>query len=300
MTARAWVGFAALGVVWGIPYFFVKIAVRELSPFDVAWGRVALGAVILVSIAGWRRVLEVLVEHKAAVCAFGLTECAIPYTSVALGEQWIPSSVAGILNGAVPLIILLIAGFFGIRERPGPLGLLGIVLGFAGICILAGFQAVSRPLGAAGVGCMVIAMACYAIAPLVIQRHLHAVDPIEGAAACLVVATLALIAPAALTFPQRVPDALVLSSVAILGGVCTAVGTVLMAHLVKSVGAYRTSIATYINPLVAAILGVLVLHERLDVGNAGGLGFILVGLWLATRRPEQDIVRQRQDSLGVS
>lgn len=243
--------------------------------------------------------LRVLVEHRIAICAFGLTECAIPYTSIAVGERWIPSSVTGILNGAVPLIVLLISGLFGIRERPGLAGIVGTMLGFAGICILVGFQAVLGAPGAVGVGCIVVAMACYAIAPLIIQRHLHAVDPMVGAAACLIAASLALIGPAALTLPRHLPSGLALCCVAILGGVCTAAGTVLMTHLVRSVGAYRTSIATYINPLVATILGVFLLHEKLGVGSASGFGLILLGLWLATRRGVQNLVGQHPDTLGV-
>jgi drug/metabolite transporter (DMT)-like permease len=299
MTARAWTGIAALGIVWGIPYVFIKIAVVELSPWDIAWGRVTIGALILGTVAGWRRVLRTLAEHRVAICAFGLTECAIPYTTIAIGERWIPSSVVGVFNGAVPLMVALISGFFGIRERARVTGVFGMMLGYIGICILARLQVVSTPLGTVGVGYVTVAMVCYAIAPLIVERHLPAVNPVECAAGCLIVSSLVLIVPAAFTLPKRLPGTPALTSVLVLGALCSAGGMVLMTRLVGSLGAYRTSIATYVNPLVATLLGVWMLHERLGIENASGLGLILIGLWLTMHRTGQDNPGERRHRIEV-
>ena len=82
MSARAWLAFGALGIIWGVPYLFIKIAVQEISPFDVAWGRITLAALILLPIAWRRGALRALVTHKAAVLAFAVVEFAIPFSAI--------------------------------------------------------------------------------------------------------------------------------------------------------------------------------------------------------------------------
>ena len=119
MTWRGWAAFVALGIIWGLPYFFIKIAVQEVSPFALAFGRVALATMILMPIAWHRGALRSLAKHKAAIAAFGLIEFAIPFSLISLGERWISSSATGILIAMVPLSIALIQRFFGVREALG-------------------------------------------------------------------------------------------------------------------------------------------------------------------------------------
>lgn len=284
MSARAWLAFGALGIIWGLPYLFIKIAVQEISPFDVAWGRITLAALILLPIAWRRGALRALVTHKAAVFAFAVVEFAIPFSVISMGERWIPSSVTAILIATVPLIIAIISRFFGLHERLGAVRVIGLVVGFGGVVALVGFGTLSGPLAWAGAGCVLIATVGYAIGPLIIQKHLHAVDSIGPVAGSLSIASVLLLVPALLTMPRRMPSTLALSSVAILGLVCTALAMLLMFYLVKHAGAARASVITYINPAVATLLGVVLLDERLGVGGTTGFGLILLGSWLATRR----------------
>jgi drug/metabolite transporter (DMT)-like permease len=280
---RAWGAFAGLGIIWGLPYFFIKVSVQELSPLVVAFGRVMLATVILLPIAWRRGALRSLGKHKAAICAFALAEFAIPFLVISFGERWISSSVTGILIAMVPLSIALIQRFFGVHERLGLMRILGLGLGFVGVAALLGFGAISGPLGWAGVGCMLIATLGYAIGPLIIQRHLNGLDPYGPLAASLAVASALLLVPAILAFPTRVPSTFVLISMAILGVVCTALAMLLMFYLVGHAGASRAAVITYINPAVAALLGVWLLHERLGVGGILAFVLILFGSWLATR-----------------
>ena len=284
MSARAWLAFGTLGIVWGLPYFFIKLAVAELSPFDVAWGRITLAALILLPIAWHRGALRALVTHKAAVSAFAMVEFAIPFSAISLGERWISSSVTAILIATVPLIIALISRFFGLHERLGPVRLTGLIVGFGGVVALVGFGSLSGPLAWAGVACVLVGPIGYAIGPLIIERHLHAVDSIGPVAGSLSIASLLLLVPAMLTLPSRMPSATALASVVILGLVCTALSMLLMFYLVKTAGAARASIITYINPAVATLLGVAVLDEHLGVWGLLGFALILLGSWLATRR----------------
>jgi drug/metabolite transporter (DMT)-like permease len=275
--------FAALGVIWGVPYFFIKLAVQEISPFCVAWGRLMLATVILLPIAWQRGALRPLVAHKAAILGFAVAEFVVPFSAISLGERWIPSAVTGILIAAVPLTIALISRFFAVHERLGGWRLSGLALGLAGVVTLVGFGTISGPLGWAGVGCMLLATIGYAIGPLIIQRHLSGLDSIGPVAACLLVASLVLLIPAVLTFPQHLPSPTALWSVAVLGVVCTALAMLMMFYLVGHAGASRASVITYINPAVATLLGVLLLDEHLGPSGIAAFALILLGSWLATR-----------------
>jgi drug/metabolite transporter (DMT)-like permease len=280
---RAWGAFAALGIIWGLPYFFIKLSVQELSPVVVAFGRVALATLILLPVAWRRGALRSVGKHKAAICAFALAEFVIPFSVISFGERWISSSVTGILIAMVPLSVALIQRFFGVHERLGTWRIVGLGLGFVGVAALLGFGAISGPRGWAGVGCMLIATLGYAIGPLIIQRHLKGIDPYGPLAASLAVASTVLLVPAIMSLPTQVPTMLALASMAILGVVCTALAMVLMFYLVGHAGASRAAVITYINPAVAALLGVWLLHERLGLGGILAFVLILLGSWLATR-----------------
>ena len=283
MSWRGWTAFVALGIIWGLPYFFIKLALQDVSPLILAFSRVVLAALILMPIAWHRGALRSLGNHKMAICAFGLVEFAIPFSLISLGERWISSSVTGILIAMVPLSIALIQRFFGIREALGAWRVFGLVVGFVGVAALLGTGSIAGSLGWAGVGCMLLATMCYAIGPLIIQRHMHGLDSIGPLAASLVVAALILVVPAVMEFPSRLPSPMALLSIAVLGTVCTAVAMLLMFYLVRHAGASRASVITYINPVVAALLGVWVLDEHLGIGGFIAFALILLGSWLATR-----------------
>jgi drug/metabolite transporter (DMT)-like permease len=273
----------ALGIIWGLPYFFIKVALQEVSPLILAFSRVLLATLILMPIAWRRGALRSLAGHKRAIVAFGLVEFAIPFSLISLGERWISSSVTGILIAMVPLSVALIQRFFGIREALGAWRIAGLAIGFIGVAALLGTGSISGSLGWAGVVCMLLATICYAVGPLIIQRHLHGLDSIGPLAASLLVASVVLLVPAALEFPSSLPSARALVSIAVLGIVCTAIAMLLMFYLVHHAGASRASVITYINPVVATLLGVIVLDEHLGLGGFIAFGLILLGSWLATR-----------------
>ena len=283
MTWRGWTAFAALGIIWGLPYFFIKIAVQEVAPFALAFCRVALAAIILTPIAWRRGALHSLSRHKTAIVAFGLVEFAIPFSLISLGERWISSSITGILIALVPLSIALIQRFFGIRENLGARRIAGLTIGFVGVAALLGTGPISGLSAWAGVGCMLVSTLCYAVGPLIIQRRMRELDSIGPLAASLAVASVILLIPATLEIPSVLPSAAVLVSIAVLGIICTAVAMMLMFYLVLQAGASRASVITYVNPLVATLLGVLVLDEHLGIGGFTAFGLILLGSWLATR-----------------
>ncbi|HXS28758.1 MAG TPA: DMT family transporter [Steroidobacteraceae bacterium] len=295
-TWRVWVAFISLGIIWGLPYFFIRIAVQEVSPFVVAWGRITLAALVLLPIAWHRGALRSIGPHIRPICAFAVVEFVIPFSAISAGEQWISSSIAGILISGVPLTVVLISRFFGVREQIGPVRALGLALGLIGVLALLGFGTISGPLGWAGAVCLFVAMIGYALGPLIIQRHLHGVDSLGPVAASLGLASAALLIPAAATFSYRVPSATTLISIGVLGLLCTAVTMFLMFYIVRNAGASRASLVAYINPAVAALLGVGFLHERLGIGGLTGFALILLGSWLGTRGPAPERALQPEPS----
>ena len=294
MSFRSWMAFAALGIMWGVPYYLIKLAVQELSPWVIAWGRVSLAACILLPIAWRRGALRSLGRHKLALFAFALVEFVIPLSVIALGEQWISSSITGILIASVPLWVVLLSRFFGVHEPVGAWRLAGLALGFIGVVALLGLGTISGALGWAGVACMLAASVGYAVGPLIIQRHLDGLDAFGPLAASLLIASVVLLIPAAVAIPGQMPTAVTLASIAILGIVCTALAMLLMFYLVSSAGASRASLITYVNPAVATLLGVWLLHERLGLGGITAFALILLGSWLATRGARQRSDRARE------
>jgi drug/metabolite transporter (DMT)-like permease len=286
--------FAALGIMWGVPYYLIKVAVQEISPWVIAWGRVSLATCILLPIAWRRGALRSLSRHTLALFAFALVEFVIPLSVIALGEQWISSSITGILIATVPLWVILLSRFFGVREPVGAWRWAGLALGFIGVVSLLGLGTISGALGWAGVACMLIASVGYAIGPLIIQRHLDGLDAFGPLAASLLIASVVLLIPAALAMPRQMPTPGALASIAILGIVCTAMAMLLMFYLVSSAGASRASLITYVNPAVATCLGVCLLHEHLGLGGITAFALILLGCWLATRGARQRNDRARE------
>lgn len=282
MTWRVGLTFAALCVIWGLPYFFIKLALTEVSPVGVACARIALGAAVLLPVAWQRGSLSGIGRHKGAVCAFAFAELIGPFSLISLGERWISSSLTGILIATVPLMVIVLSPLFGVREPLSGRRLSGLVIGFIGVVTLLGLDGLGGPLGWAGVACIVIATLGYALGSLIVQRHLSDVDEIGAVATSLVVATVVLSPAAIWTAPASVPSPLVLISLGVLGVVCTATALWLYFFLIARIGAARAAVITYVNPAVAALLGVIVLHESFGVGSLVGLALILLGSWLAT------------------
>lgn len=284
MTWRAWLAFAALSVIWGIPYLFIKLAVAEIPPADVAWGRIALGAAVLVPVAWKRRTLRAAARRWRGACAFALAELAIPFLLISVAERWISSSLTAVLIATLPFIVMLLAPLFGLGEPVSARRLSGLACGFIGVVVLLGIDPVHGLLGWAGVACVGVATVGYAIGSLVVQRYLQGVDEFGAVALSLGVATVILLPAAAVSFPRHAPSVLALGAVAVLGVVCTALALWLYFYLVAQAGAARATVFTYVNPVVATLLGITLLGEPFSISFLVGLLLILVGSWVASLR----------------
>jgi drug/metabolite transporter (DMT)-like permease len=151
------------------------------------------------------------------------------------------------------------------------------------VVTLLGFGTVSGIRGWMGVLCVLVASLGYAVGPLIIQRYLAELDSLGAVTASLVIATLVLFVPALAAFPSHWPSAPAIIAVAVLGIVCSALAMVLMFYLVNNAGASRATLITYVNPAVASLLGVGLLHETLGPSGLLAFAMIIAGSWLASR-----------------
>jgi drug/metabolite transporter (DMT)-like permease len=296
MSTRAWMLFAAVSVLWGIPYLFIKIAVEDLSPAAVAFGRVALGFAVLLPYAWHRGALRGVSARWRAMLAYTVVEIVVPWPLIGFGEQRVASSLAAILIAAVPLIIAVMALRFDADERAEGSRLLGLLVGFAGFVTLLGLDVAGRPGELLGAAAILTAAVGYACGPMIIKHRLADLDPVGPVTASLGLASV-LLAPVALaSAPDAVPSADAIVSVVVLGLVCSALAFVCFFALIADVGPGRATVITYVNPVVAVALGVTLLDERVGAAAVAGLLLILAGSWLSTggRMPPGIPVRRRR------
>ena len=282
MSARAWALFAAVSVIWGMPYLFIKIAVDEISPSLLAWSRLALAAVVLLPLAWKLGALRGLRERWRILTLFAAVEMAVPWPLLGFGEVHISSSLAAILVATVPLFVALLATRFDHSERPTVKRLVGMLIGLAGVVALVGIDLGGQGDELLGALAVLAVAFLYANGPMIVKRRLSDVDPLGPVAASLGIAAL-LVTPFALAdLPGSMPSADTFASIAVLGLLCSALAFLLFFRLIAEVGPGRATVITYINPVVALALGVIVLNESVTTGVIAGLLLILAGSWLST------------------
>jgi drug/metabolite transporter (DMT)-like permease len=283
MSRRAWTAFAAASVIWGLPYLFIRIAVRDgVTPPFLAWARVTLGALVLLALAWRAGSLPTLHGRWRWLLALAVAEISIPFPLIAFGEERVSSSLAAILISAVPLIGAVLAMRFDHSERPTPVRAVGLAIGFGGVVALVGIDVVGNAGELLGTAAILVAALGYAIGPMLIKHRLAGLDVKAAMGASLAIASCLLAIPAALDPPRTVPSAGAIGSLIVLGLLCTAVGFVVFVTLIREAGPSRATVITYVNPIVAVALGVTLLGERPGSGAIAGLLLILAGSWLAT------------------
>ncbi len=277
-------------VIWGIPYLFIRVAVHEMSPAVLVFGRTVLGAAILLPIALARGEIRAVLARWPFVLLFAALEIAIPWVSLSTAEEHISSSLAGLLIAAVPLVTTIASPIFGNKEQLGPLNWAGLSVGIVGVAAIVGFDFSSS--GVVPLLEMAAVVIGYSVAPVILVRFLSKV-PSMGVTAVALTATGIAYAPIALlTWPAHIPSTSAIVAVVVLAVVCTALGFVFFFALISEIGAVRATVITYITPAVAAVLGIAVLQESFTFGMGIGFALVLIGSALATRRTQTRAVTE--------
>ena len=281
MSRRALLLFALMSIIWGIPYLFIRIAVGEVTPATLVFGRTAIAAAILLPVALSRTDLRPVLERWRWVVAFAVVEIAVPWVALGSAEQHISSSLAGLLIAGVPLVGAAIALLSGGADRFGPVGLLGMLIGLVGVVAIVGadFQATDTT----ALVQVAIVVVGYALGPAILARRLDGLPTVGIMAVSLTLCAIVFAPIAASQWPTVMPSAQALIAIVVLATVCTAAAFLLFGALIDEVGPVRATVITYINPAVAAVLGVFVLRETFTVPMAVGFVLVITGSMLAAR-----------------
>ncbi|XBQ16816.1 MAG: DMT family transporter [Oceanicaulis sp.] len=285
---KGWGGLAVLALVWGSAFAFIAVGVQTLPPSLVAFGRLALGAVVLTAFTlHRRRPLPPLSDRRwlwfAGLGFFGNT---LPFTLIAAGQQVVPSGVAGILMGMTPLAIIAAAHFVLPNEKLTPWKLAGFLTGFAGVVLLMGPSAVQGLLSASFLGQALIfaATLSYATNAIMYQAAPETSPSVAAAGSLVAAAVLAL--PLALfdllTAPLPAPSLASIAAVAALGLLPTALASIVYMGIARQVGAAFIALVNYAVPVVAAVIGVLLGEEMGPIAYLA-LAIILAGVFIARR-----------------
>lgn len=280
MSRRGWVLFALMGVLWGVPYLMIKVAVEGVSVPVLVFVRTAVGAAVLLPLALRSGRPTWLRERWRPLAAFAVIEIVVPWGLLSDAEQHITSSMTGLLIAASPIIAVLAARLTGDAERLGRARWAGLGVGLAGVVVLAA-PALSGGNPWAIIEVLVVA-ACYATAPLIAARRLADVPALPMTAVCLTGAALVYAPPAIMTWPDALPEGKVLAALAGLAVFCTALAFLVFFALIREVGPSRALVFTYVNPAVAVAAGVVVLGEPLGASILVSFALILGGSVLAT------------------
>jgi drug/metabolite transporter (DMT)-like permease len=286
MTRRGWVLFIALGIIWGIPYLFIRIAVVDFDPVVVAFGRTAIGALLLLPIAIRSHALTPLLPYWRVLLVYTAVEMIGPWVLLGHAETRLNSSTTGLLIAMVPMVAAIILTVTG-HDRLDRRRIAGLVLGFVGVALLVGLDIQVDDFIA--IGQLMLVVLGYAIGPIIISRRLADLPSLGVVTGSLLVAAVAYLPFALFVWPSQI-TARAAGSVAVLAVVCTAAAFLVMFALIAEAGPARMTLITYVNPAVAILLGALILSEPITVGLAFGFPLIVLGSILGTWRssPEPD------------
>jgi drug/metabolite transporter (DMT)-like permease len=275
-----------LSAIWGASYLFIKVAVEEMEPAALMALRLLLAAAtlaaVLVAQVGWRRALADVRATGRHGVVLGVINGAFPFWLIAWGEQHVDSGIAAIANATVPIFTALLAIHYRPSERSSGLRLAGILVGLAGVAVLAGLHPEGGWWAVAGTLAVVLASLSYARANLYTQEHFSATPSLVIATAAASAGLVVMIPFGLLQLPATMPSAKALGSVAALGIVGTAVASIVLYRMLKAYGAARTTLVTYLLPVFALFYGAVLLEEPITSNAVAGLLLILAGVALGS------------------
>lgn len=287
MSRRNLILFILAGFLWGIPYLFIKVAVDPqdgFSPAIVVFGRVFIGALVLIPIAIYDKTFFTAIKGWKYIAVYALFEMVGPWILIGTAEQKISSGLAGLLVSSVPIFSTLIASYYGDKTVWQPRRLIGIVIGFLGVFLLVGIESFTGSSDPISILMTLAAALGYAFAVIYITRKMPGVSgvAINGIAMAM---TAVFYSPALfLLWPDRAVSANAIYALIALGIFSTGIAFAVFFTVMAEIGPTRASLVTYMNTAFAVVLGVLILSEPLTVGIIVGLPLVLIGSYLASRK----------------
>jgi drug/metabolite transporter (DMT)-like permease len=273
----------ALAAIWGSSFMFIKVAVRELTPGEVVFGRVLVGSLTLLAavpfMVGWRRLGSELRRFALPLIVIGTFNASLPFWLLAWSEKRLDSGLAAVLQASTPLFTALFAFGFSRGDRVTGGRLVGVFIGFLGVLLLVGAQPSGDVLSALAV---LGTAACYAGSALYAGVRMRGASPIVTSFGALLVATLTMLPLGVAQLPGHLPEWKVVGSVIALGALGLSVAYLLYFGLIAGAGASYAVLVTYLVPALALGYGAIFLGETVTATAIGGLLLILAGVALGT------------------
>ena len=278
--------FMLLAAIWGSSFLFMRIGTVEFGPLPPAAVRVAIAALFLLPLVWLRGLLPVLGKNWKRIFFIGLLNSGIPFACFSFALLSITTGLSAILNATVPMFGALVAWLW-LKDKPTPSRMLGLLIGFAGVALLAWDKASFKPdasgvaPGWAVLACL-LACICYAISASYTKRYLSGLPPLVTAAGSQMGATLGLALPALWLWPARMPGASAWLALLAVGVVCTGLAYILFFRLIENAGPQRALAVTFVVPVFAVLYGVLFLGEAITLWMVGCAAVIVCGTALST------------------
>jgi drug/metabolite transporter (DMT)-like permease len=288
VTRSALPRIALLALIWGSAFLWIKLADRGFSPVEVTLARLALGAAVLFVIVRVRR--EAIPRSGrlwVQIAVAALFANAVPYLLFAVAEQTVESSPAGIINATTPLWTVVLALAVRHQKSVTRWQAAGLIAGFAGaVLIFTPWHTAGGLFSAGGLECLAASVS-YAVSYLYMDRFLarRGIGPVV-LSACQLAAAAVMLAIALGVSGVQTPHVTAesLAAIVVLGIVGTGLAYVLNYQVITSEGATVASTVTYLLPVVAIVLGVVVLGESITVITLAGIALVLAGVALTRRR----------------
>ncbi|MBU3642774.1 MAG: DMT family transporter [Candidatus Nanopelagicaceae bacterium] len=285
MTRKSLAKFILVGFLWGIPYLFMRVAVREFDPSVVVFGRVVIGAAILFPIAISRGVMKQTLRGFKWILVYAIFEMCGPWYLITHAETKINSGLAGLLVATVPIWSTIYSSMAGDKTVWHAKRLMGIVIGFFGLILIVGIETISGTADTFSVFQTVLAAILYSTAMAIILKGMPNGDGVAINAVAMTI-TAIIFAPSALSnLPTEMPSFNATASLIGLGVLSTGIAFMVYFTLIKEIGQARGSMVTYLNTAFAVVLGVIILGEPLTFGIIAGLPLVLIGSYFASRKP---------------
>jgi len=286
MSRKSAIIFALVGFLWGIPYLFIKVAVDEANgyaPAIVVFGRVLIGAAILIPLAIKDRSIFDAFRGIKYVAFYALLEMVIPWILIGTAEQKISSGLAGLLIASVPIWSNIITYFQG-DEDALKANFLGIGIGFIGVVLIVGIESFTGTSDPLSILMVIVAAIAYAYAIIMIRNKLPDVSGIAINAVAMALTAIFYLPFTIALWPDHTVSREATYSVIALGIFSTGIAFAIFFTLLADIGPTRASLVTYWNTAIAVVLGVLILSEPLTIGISVGLPLVMLGSWLVNRR----------------
>ena len=288
VSRRGLILFLLTGVFWGLPYFFIAIALDSFSTPTIVFARTFIGALVLVPYAIMTGAAKKVLKAWPYVLLFAALEMVGPWFLITEAEKYISSGLAGLLISTVPFFaVAILALVFKDRTALRPIPLTGMVIGFLGVIALVGIDSFLGHVEPLWIGAVVLAAVGYAIAPIMANNKMTDVPTsgVIGFSMAIVAAIYAI--PAAFEIPAEIaaqPPIEGWIALLVLGLICSALAFVLFFELIREIGPVRASLITYVNTAVALLLGTLFLSEPVTPGLLIGIPMITLGLYLSAKK----------------